>query len=118
MELPQPRPGAAATAKPGRNEPCTCGSGRKYKFCCAVAGLAAGKEAAIPAAPAVSSHGVVQAAANLLRAGRYEEAIAPLLEAARLAPSNASVLSDLGLAYLRCRRPSEAAPWLRRSLAL
>lgn len=20
--------------KPGRNEPCTCGSGRKYKHCC------------------------------------------------------------------------------------
>ncbi len=21
-------------AKPGRNEPCSCGSGRKYKHCC------------------------------------------------------------------------------------
>lgn len=25
---------APTTAKPGRNEPCTCGSGRKYKQCC------------------------------------------------------------------------------------
>ena len=23
-----------ATARPGRNEPCHCGSGRKYKQCC------------------------------------------------------------------------------------
>lgn len=23
-----------ATARPGRNEPCYCGSGRKYKHCC------------------------------------------------------------------------------------
>ena len=23
-----------AAHRPGRNEPCTCGSGRKYKFCC------------------------------------------------------------------------------------
>ncbi|MCC6991008.1 MAG: SEC-C domain-containing protein [Acidobacteria bacterium] len=25
---------APTSAKPGRNEPCTCGSGRKYKQCC------------------------------------------------------------------------------------
>lgn len=23
-----------STRKPGRNEPCPCGSGRKFKFCC------------------------------------------------------------------------------------
>jgi len=25
---------APTTARPGRNEPCHCGSGRKYKHCC------------------------------------------------------------------------------------
>ena len=25
---------APAPARPGRNEPCHCGSGRKYKHCC------------------------------------------------------------------------------------
>jgi SEC-C motif-containing protein len=25
---------AKTTARPGRNEPCHCGSGRKYKLCC------------------------------------------------------------------------------------
>jgi hypothetical protein len=25
---------APAKARPGRNEPCHCGSGRKYKHCC------------------------------------------------------------------------------------
>jgi tetratricopeptide (TPR) repeat protein len=118
MEPPQPPSDAAATAKPGRNDSCPCGSGRKYKFCCAATGPAGRKDAAILAAPPVSAQGVIQAAARLLRAGKYEDAIAPLLEATRLAPFNASVLSDLGLAYLHCRRPSEAIPWLRRSLAL
>jgi preprotein translocase subunit SecA len=28
------RPGAAPAAKVGRNDPCPCGSGRKYKKCC------------------------------------------------------------------------------------
>jgi len=46
---------AQTTARPGRNEPCHCGSGRKYKHCClakddakarSARKKAAGKEAA------------------------------------------------------------------------
>lgn len=29
-----PAPFKAAQAKPGRNDPCPCGSGKKYKQCC------------------------------------------------------------------------------------
>jgi SEC-C motif-containing protein len=29
-----PPPFRAASAKPGRNDPCPCGSGKKYKQCC------------------------------------------------------------------------------------
>lgn len=29
-----PVPYKAATPKPGRNDPCPCGSGKKYKQCC------------------------------------------------------------------------------------
>jgi SEC-C motif-containing protein len=29
-----PAPYKAAVPKPGRNEPCPCGSGKKYKHCC------------------------------------------------------------------------------------
>lgn len=45
--------------KPGRNDPCTCGSGKKYKKCCAitddaarVAELTASRAAAAAAAAA------------------------------------------------------------------
>jgi hypothetical protein len=56
---------ASTTPRPGRNEPCHCGSGKKYKQCClakdeaadakrrAAAAKAAAKEAA--AAPAEGS---------------------------------------------------------------
>ena len=30
--------GSERTKKPGRNDPCPCGSGRKYKACCGRAG--------------------------------------------------------------------------------
>jgi hypothetical protein len=43
------------TAHPGRNEPCHCGSGRKYKHCCiekdAAAAAAARAKAAAEAPP-------------------------------------------------------------------
>jgi hypothetical protein len=35
---PPPQPVSRATPKIGRNEPCPCGSGRKYKHCCAKSG--------------------------------------------------------------------------------
>jgi hypothetical protein len=34
-----------ATKTPGRNDPCHCGSGRKYKQCCLDKDEAAGREA-------------------------------------------------------------------------
>ncbi|MBC8207076.1 MAG: preprotein translocase subunit SecA [Kiritimatiellaeota bacterium] len=41
MGAPPPRPAAAAThadgSRVGRNDPCPCGSGKKYKKCCGVA---------------------------------------------------------------------------------
>jgi tetratricopeptide (TPR) repeat protein len=57
-------------------------------------------------------------ARRLLMAGKYAEPIAPLLEAARLAPSDAGVLNDLGVAYMATRRFAEAVTWLRLSIVL
>lgn len=34
-EYPKPMPSQREKAKVGRNEPCPCGSGKKYKKCCA-----------------------------------------------------------------------------------
>jgi len=33
-----PAPYKAAVPKPGRNDPCPCGSGKKYKQCCLLKG--------------------------------------------------------------------------------
>jgi hypothetical protein len=32
--VPKPLPPRRELAKVGRNDPCPCGSGKKYKFCC------------------------------------------------------------------------------------
>jgi hypothetical protein len=57
---------AKTTARPGRNEPCHCGSGRKYKLCCLekdnAALTAANARAAADAAaqPAEAARGVAK----------------------------------------------------------
>ena len=65
-----------AAAKPGRNDPCPCGSGRKYKLCCGAA--TAARPAARPAAEAAEARRVRRNAERLLQAGRAAEALAAL----------------------------------------
>jgi tetratricopeptide (TPR) repeat protein len=60
---------------------------------------------------------LVALAARLLRAGRPADAIAPLHDAARLEPSNAIVLHDLGLASLEVGRLPDAITALRGAVA-
>lgn len=52
---------APTTAKPGRNEPCYCGSGKKYKQCCLVKDEA---EAAARRAAAQAAETAERAAAD------------------------------------------------------
>ena len=60
------------TQKIGRNDPCPCGSGKKYKHCC-------GKPAAPP--PATSHHGAVERALGWL-AQHHRKAVAAALQEA------------------------------------
>jgi len=53
-----------------------------------------------------------------LEAQRYEDAIAPLKQAAHLRPNDPAMLHELGVACLFAQRLPEAALWLRRSIEL
>jgi tetratricopeptide (TPR) repeat protein len=56
-------------------------------------------------------------AAQLLKAGRAAEAVAPLREAAALQPGNATILHDLGLACLESGRLPEAVEAFQQVVA-
>jgi hypothetical protein len=49
------------TPRPGRNEPCPCGSGRKYKQCCLDKDEAAAREARAKAAAEAAAEAPVPA---------------------------------------------------------
>ena len=128
--------------QPGRNDPCPCGSGRKYKKCCGAVPASVVTE--IPALRARAkaafesgdlnhavSYGlqVLRAAPadfearhvlglSYLRLGRIEEAAEQLEQATRLDPKNPFVLSNLALAYQRLGRLDDAERRAREALAL
>jgi tetratricopeptide (TPR) repeat protein len=60
----------------------------------------------------------LRVARGYLEARRYADAIAPLKQAALLAPDDPAMLHELGVACLFAQRLSEAVGWLRRSIEL
>jgi len=132
---------------PGRNAPCPCGSGRKFKLCCGRAGASAVAPAS--AAPAPDA-GQRSALLDLFRTQRHGELLgrlAALLErfpqsaflwgllgatqqsqgadglpalqrAVALAPDDADAQANLGAALLERGQPQAAAACLRKALEL
>ena len=90
--------------KPGRNDPCPCGSGRKYKHCCGVLpGSAAAGQAAQPPPGARASVGhaaelpddpaaLRNLSAALLDRGQLAEALGSLRRLLELQPRDVQVL--------------------------
>jgi protein arginine N-methyltransferase 7 len=75
----------------GRNDPCSCGSGRKYKHCCGQI-QAAGIEPA-DASPPIT----IEAALEHHRAGRLPQAEAIYRQILQVVPSHPDALHFLGL---------------------
>ena len=73
-------------ADPGRNAPCPCGSGRKFKQCC---GLAPQGRPAAPAPNAALDPLRMKATGALTPAGRLAGKFSPLQRVLRLGPSTA-----------------------------
>lgn len=114
-------PPHAQGASPGRNDPCPCGSGRKYKHCCESIERAAFFQA--PATPrrqlkGPSEQDLLQTAERLTRAGRPLEAIAALEKMVQLSPDHPYSHFNLVLASLNVGQSERAAAGFRRAIAL
>jgi len=87
-----------------RNDPCPCGSGRKYKKCCLAQG--------VDPAEAAYNLGV-----TALGAGNPDEAVACFRRALTLRPAFAEAHNNLGLIFLSQDRPEASAQSFRAALA-
>ncbi|MFZ0106497.1 MAG: SEC-C metal-binding domain-containing protein, partial [Thiobacillus sp.] len=112
--------GGASLGKPGRNDPCPCGSGRKYKACCGAATASAGRPA--PTASRQVDVRAVQAAreraAQARAAGQIGQAVAALRQAIALDPQKAGPVFELGVLLLNSGRPHDALSCFDRVRAL
>jgi Flp pilus assembly protein TadD len=100
-----------ATA-PSRNDPCPCGSGKKYKKCCLVKGSPDGQDASDSRPMAL----VLQEAIAHHKAGRLDLAIRCYRQVVDRQPKDASALFYLGQALGQCHRRPEGIVFLRRAI--
>lgn len=107
---PPPRP-----APTRRNQPCQCGSGRKFKHCCGATG-GSSTTLAGPADPALPPD--LAEIRRLREAGRFAGALARLTQVLKSHPDNVAALTEFGLAHLGAGRPDAAVPPFQRAVAL
>lgn len=92
--------------KTGRNEPCPCDSGKKYKHCC-------GKLESQEDPNALHSFGV-----SAYLAGKTQEAEEMLRRVVASKPESAEAHNDLGLALLTLGKLDESIVEIHRALAI
>ena len=107
----------ASANQPGRNDPCPCGSGRKYKQCCA------GKPVTTtPAWPASSPPGHGEAELEQIRAlrsaGRLVEAVRQARNYVARHANDPAGHAVLGMVHLAAGRAEEALPCCMQAVRL
>jgi protein O-GlcNAc transferase len=98
-----------------RNQPCRCGSGRKFKHCCA---NAAGAAPSIAPETATEFNLLLRQGIDALNAGEPRKAALNLSAAIRLHPQSAPAISNLGVALFRLREPQRAITCYRQAIAI
>ena len=102
-------------AGPGRNAPCPCGSGRKYKHCCAGKRIAGAE----PAAPQTgSADSILEQVRKLRDAGRFVEATRLASDYTGRHPRDAAGHAALGLVHLYAGQAAEAVASLMKAVRL
>ena len=105
-------------AEPGRNSPCPCGSGRKYKHCCLgqpeIAGVLPPREGARPTQ--ASSDSAYEQALRYRVLGLQPEAVEACRAAIRQNPNQAAALRMLGEIASESGRTVEALELFTRAI--
>ena len=104
---------AAATPAAGRNDPCPCGSGKKFKQCHGSLSTPAARVAPAPA----DADALARAAFAAHRSGNIDEAERGYRAALAIAPEHPLASHYLGVVLYQRNRLDEAIPLLERSAA-
>jgi tetratricopeptide (TPR) repeat protein len=108
---------ARAVRQPGRNDPCPCGSGRKYKHCCASARAQPARTPATGVALSSVQRVFLEANAAYQR-GELDAAERGCRQILAQHPNDLQAINLLGVVAFRQGVLPEAERWLRRAIAL
>lgn len=101
---------------PGRNEPCPCGSGKKYKRCCGE--VSSASRGALRQQPALSVGQLVEVGMRFHQGGQLDQAEAAYRQALKLSPRDAGVLNLLGVLAIHRHQGKQAVDWLENAVKL
>ncbi len=102
--------------KIGRNDPCSCGSGKKYKQCCRLPQPA--PTSGTPAPATAQAAQALHAALGYHQSGRLAEAEALYRQVLTQVPANVDALHLLGVLLHHTGRHAHAADLIGQALAL
>jgi tetratricopeptide (TPR) repeat protein len=108
---------AAEKGRAGRNDPCPCGSGRKYKNCCAGKSGTAAPARPAPGSPARSVP-ELQRISELREAGRFVEAVRLAEAYTARYPKDTAGHSELGMVHLYAGNANDALPCFMQAVSL
>lgn len=112
----QPSAGSGSRA-PGRNEPCPCGSGKRYKQCCGSLGADRSPASPVQREPGNAEAGLLQAAMARHQAGRLDDAEALYRQTLQANPANAVAQQYLGVLAMQRGNPVQGEALIREALA-
>jgi tetratricopeptide (TPR) repeat protein len=104
--------------RPGRNDSCPCGSGRRYKHCCGLLPAAGGAPAPGVHGASEDSQGLIDAANRLRSQGRPREALPLYRRALEIDPRSAEAHNNLGNTFFELGQPQDAADCYLRALTV
>src|SRR5205809_173830 len=99
----------------GRNDPCPCGSGRKYKLCHGAIASASGLP---PETAKVDAKRTLQQARSLHQKGFLPEAETMYLEVLKRFPRDADAMNLFGILCAQRGDPASASEWLGKAIAI
>jgi protein O-GlcNAc transferase len=103
------------TKRINRNDPCACGSGKKYKRCC----LANAELPSVPTAPAgISMHDAIEEAMSHHRAGRLMQAEDIYKQVLQIKPDHPDALHLLGTVAHQKGEHDNAIELINKALAI
>jgi len=104
----------SANRGPGRNDPCPCGSGKRYKQCCG--NIAGARQVATPPPSAEHPGVLLQSAVVHHQAGQLEAAEALYRRVFEDDPQNAIALQYLGVLSMQRGNPAQGGEMIRQAL--